>query len=60
MNKREFIGHMFCDTRYKQIKNKIKYAPMEYVMELYQLHLSLPKNVRYNDLQKLFNERGLQ
>ena len=57
MNKREFIGHMFCDVRLKEIKNKIKYAPIEYVQMLYEVHKSVPKNVRYNELQKVFDER---
>jgi len=57
MTKQQFIGHMFCDMRYKQIKDQIKYRSMETVQALYELHLSMPKNVRFNDLQKTFEER---
>lgn len=57
MNKREFIGHMFCDSRYSEIKKKIKYAPIEWVLDLYNIHLDTPRNVRYTDLQKAFDER---
>lgn len=57
MTKQQFIGHMFCDMRYKQIKDQIKYRSIETVRELYELHLSMPKNVRFNDLQKTFEER---
>lgn len=57
MTKQQFIGHMFCDMRYKQIKEKIKYHSIETVQALYELHLSMPRNVRYKDLQKTFEER---
>jgi len=57
MTKQQFIGHMFCDMRYKQLKDKIKYHSLDTVMELYTIHQSLTKSVRYNDLQKTFEER---
>lgn len=57
MNKREFIGNLFCSVRLNELKNKIKYAPMDYVLNLYEVHKSCNRHVRFMELQKLFDER---
>lgn len=57
MTKQQFIGHLFCDMRYNQLKNMIKYKPMDSVMAIYKVHQSMTNSVRYNDLQKTFEER---
>lgn len=57
MTKQQFIGHLFCDSRYRQLKDKIRYHSLDTVMELYTIHQTLNKSVRYTDLQKTFEER---
>lgn len=57
MTKQQFVGHLFCDMRYKQLKDKIKYHSLDTVMQIYTVHLSMTNNVRYKDLQKTFEER---
>lgn len=57
MTKQQFIGHLFCDMRYKQLKDKIKYHSLDTVMQIYKVHQSMTNSVRYNDLQKTFEER---
>lgn len=57
MTKQQFIGHLFCDMRYKQLKDMIKYRSMGTVLELYDIHKQLTKSARHSDLQKTFEER---
>lgn len=57
MTKQQFIGHLFCDMRYRQLKDKIKYQSLDTVMQIYSVHQSMTNSVRYNDLQKTFEER---
>ena len=57
MTKQQFVGHLFCDSRYRQLKDMIKYHSIDTVLDLYTIHQSFNKSVRYSDLQKTFEER---
>jgi len=57
MNKKQFIGHCFCDMRFNQLLTKIEHAPQNELNILYEIHQSMPNNHRYNDLQKAFDRR---
>lgn len=57
MTKQEFLGYMFCDYRFKQLKDKIKKQPLVEVQKLYELHLLVPKNHKFTELEQLFQER---
>lgn len=57
MNKREFIGHCFCDSRFRQLLDKIENGSLQEVMELKQISDSLKSNHRTNDLNTAFSKR---
>lgn len=57
MNKRIFIGHCLCDSRFSELLNQIKNKPMSEVDLLYKIHVSLPANHRYNELENAFIKR---
>lgn len=57
MTRKEFIGHCMCDSRFRQLLDKIKSHDVEEVQKLYDYHVSLPRNPKYSILEKQFNER---
>lgn len=57
MNKREFIGHLFCDSRFKQLVKMIETLPLNEVIELRQLNEQCKKSVKYLELDKAFIKR---
>lgn len=57
MTKQQFMGHCMCDSRFRQLLDKIKTHDIEEVQKLYYFHKSLPRNPKYNVLDKQFNER---
>jgi hypothetical protein len=57
MSKIEFLQECTCSYKFKKMLWLIEYHPMTKVMELYNLHQLVRKNVRYHQLEKAFNER---
>lgn len=57
MNKRELLGHCFCDMRFNELLQLIETAPLAKVLEIQTVHKQAPKNFRYQDLELALNKR---
>ena len=57
MTPREFIGHCFCDSRFKNIENIITKGTLEEVLELQTINNMMPKFHRHREVAKLLEER---
>ena len=57
MSKIEFLQECTCSWKFNKMLWVIQYQPMTRVIELYELHTQVRKNVRYHQLEKAFNER---
>ena len=57
MSPREFIGHCFCDSRFKTIENIITKGTLEEVLELQTINNMMPKFHRHREVAKLLEER---
>ena len=57
MSPREFIGHCFCDSRFKTIENIILKGTLEEVLELQTINNMMPKFHRHREVAKLLEER---
>ena len=57
MSPREFIGHCFCDSRFKYIENIILKGTLEEVLELQTINNMMPKFHRHREVAKLLEER---
>lgn len=57
MSPREFIGHCFCDSRFKVIENIITKGTLEEVLELQTINNMMPKFHRHREVAKLLEER---
>ena len=57
MTPREFIGHCFCDSRFKTIENIITKGTLEEVLELQTINNMMPKFHRHREVAKLLEER---
>jgi len=57
MNKRELMGHCFCSSRFRQLLKMIETDSLEQVLEIQQLHKSMPKNFKYQELEEAINKR---
>lgn len=57
MTPREFIGHCYCDSRFRTIENIIKNGSLEDVMMIKELNDKMPKFHRHNEVAKLLKER---
>jgi hypothetical protein len=57
MSPREFIGHCYCDSRFKTIENIILKGTTEEVLELQTINNTMPKFHRHREVAKLITER---
>jgi hypothetical protein len=57
MSPREFIGHCFCDSRFKTIENIINKGTITEVLELQTINNMMPKFHRHHEVAKLLKER---
>lgn len=57
MTPREFIGHCFCDSRFKHIENIISKGTLEEVLALQTINNMMPKFHRHREVAKLLEER---
>ena len=57
MTKQEFMGHCFCSWRFEKLKWMIETQPINEVQSLYELHKTLWKNIKYNELETEFQKR---
>jgi len=57
VNKREFMGHCFCDSRFKQLREMINTGSMDIVLTIQQLNNELKKNHRHQEINSLLKER---
>ena len=57
MSPREFIGHCYCDSRFKTIENIILKGTTEEVLELQTINNMMPKFHRHREVAKLLEER---
>ena len=57
MSPREFIGHCFCDSRFKTIENIILQGSLDEVLELQTINNMMPKFHRHREVAKLIEER---
>ena len=57
MSPREFIGHCYCDSRFKHIENIILKGSITEVLELQEINNKMPKFHRHREVAKLLEER---
>jgi hypothetical protein len=57
MSRSEFIGHCFCSWRLNKLKWHIQTADDIELNKLYEIHKSLPKNQKYQELEIEFQKR---
>jgi hypothetical protein len=57
MSPREFIGHCFCDSRFKTIENIILKGTVPEVLELQTINNMMPKFHRHREVAILIEER---
>ena len=57
MSPREFMGHCFCDSRFKVIQNIILKGTVPEVLELQTINNMMPKFHRHREVAKLIEER---
>jgi hypothetical protein len=57
MSPREFIGHCYCDSKFKYIENIITKGTTEEVLELQTINNMMPKFHRHREVAKLIKER---
>lgn len=52
-----FIAHCMCDSRFHQLLHHIETVELSEVIELRQIHTSLPNNPKYKPLEEQFIKR---
>lgn len=57
MKRREFLGHCYCDTRFKHIEETILKGSMEDVLAIQKINEELKGNHRYQQVINLLSER---
>ena len=57
MKRREFLGHCYCDTRFKHIEETILKGSMEDVLAIRAINEELKGNHRYQQVINLLSER---
>ncbi len=57
MKRKEFLGHCYCDTRFKHIEETIVSGPMEDVLAIQAINELLKGNHRYQQVINLLKER---
>jgi hypothetical protein len=57
MKRKEFLGHCYCDTRFKHIEETILKGSMEDVLAIQAINELLKGNHRYQQVINLLKER---
>jgi len=57
MKRREFLGHCFCDSRFKHIEETILRGSLEEVLAIQAINEELKGNHRYQEVINLLKER---
>jgi hypothetical protein len=57
MKRKEFLGHCYCDTRFKHIEETILKGPIEDVLAIQYINEELKGNHRYQQVINLLKER---
>jgi hypothetical protein len=57
MKRKEFLGHCYCDTRFKHIEETILKGPLEEVLAIQSINEELKGNHRYQQVINLLKER---
>jgi hypothetical protein len=57
MKRKEFLGHCYCDTRFKYIEETILKGSMEDVLAIQSINEELKGNHRYQQVINLLKER---
>jgi hypothetical protein len=57
MKRKEFLGHCYCDTRFKYIEETILKGSMEDVLAIRDINELLKGNHRYQQVINLLKER---
>jgi hypothetical protein len=57
MKRKEFLGHCYCDTRFKHIEETILKGPLEQVLAIQAINEELKGNHRYQQVINLLKER---
>lgn len=57
MTKNEFIGHCFCSWRFEKLKWMIQTMSIQEIQDLYNIHKTLRKNSKYEELEIEFQKR---
>jgi hypothetical protein len=57
MKRKEFLGHCYCDTRFKHIEETILKGPIEEVLAIQSINEELKGNHRYQQVINLLKER---
>ena len=57
MTPREFIGHCYCDSKFRTIENIVHKGTLEEVLELQEINNKMPKFHRHTEVAKLIKER---
>jgi hypothetical protein len=57
MSPREFIGHCYCDSRFKYIEDIILKGTITEVLELQEINNMMPRFHRHREVAKLIEER---
>jgi hypothetical protein len=57
MKRREFLGHCYCDTRFKHIEDVISNGTLDQVLAIQSINEELKGNHRYQQVINLLKER---
>ena len=57
MKRKEFLGHCYCDTRFKHIEDVISNGPLDQVLAIQSINELLKGNHRYQQVINLLKER---
>ena len=57
MKRKEFLGHCYCDTRFKHIEETISNGTLEQVLAIQYINEELKGNHRYQQVINLLKER---
>jgi hypothetical protein len=57
MKRKEFLGHCYCDTRFKHIEDVISNGTLEQLLAIQSINEELKGNHRYQQVINLLKER---
>jgi hypothetical protein len=57
MKRKEFLGHCYCDTRFKHIEDVISNGTLEQVLAIQSINEELKGSHRYQQVTNLLKER---